>query len=188
VHVVPLLFETFGGFGPGVVRLLKSLSWMRLGRLSTEEYKVASWSTRMWKPLAQQILSVALHRALADEIRRAVASAALRHFGDGCGRRGGGGSGRGGPAPTAPVGACRWGGEGREGWGGTGVSGSGQAAATDAATSESAQPVAEAGDLERGPGWWRGMGFAVAGCEDEGEGDEVEEGGGRTPGDVDRSV
>jgi hypothetical protein len=45
--VVPLLFERFGGFGPGVVRLLKSLSWMRLGRLSTEEYKVASWSTRM---------------------------------------------------------------------------------------------------------------------------------------------
>jgi hypothetical protein len=89
--VVPLLFETFGGFGPGVVRLLKSLSWMRLGRLSAEEYKVASWSTRMWKPLAEQILSVALHRGLADEIRRAVASATLRHFGDGGGRRGDGG-------------------------------------------------------------------------------------------------
>jgi hypothetical protein len=49
--------------------------------------------------------------------------------------------------------------------------------------------VAEAGDLEKGPGWWRGMGFAVAGCEDEGEGDAREEVGGRTPGaDVDRFV
>jgi hypothetical protein len=93
------------------------------------------------------------------------------------------------PAPTDPAGARGWGSEGREWWGGAGAGGSGRAAATDTAAQESTQPVAEAGDLEKGPGWWRWMGFAVAGCEDEGEGDAMEEGGGRTRGTgVDRSV
>jgi hypothetical protein len=125
--VVPLLFETFGGFGPGVMSLLKSLSWLRLGRLSAEEYKVASWSTRMWQPLAQQILSVALHRALADEIRRAVASAALRYFGDSGGRCGGA---RGGGGDSFGDGGGRCGGGG--GGGGRQEAGGGEGPASTA--------------------------------------------------------
>jgi hypothetical protein len=72
----PLLFETFGGFSPGVMDLLGRLDHLRSGRLTPAEYREASWSTRKWRPFATQRLSVQLHMAAAGEIRWAFESAA----------------------------------------------------------------------------------------------------------------
>jgi hypothetical protein len=44
-EVQPLLFETFGGFSPGVMDLLRRLEHLRSGRLTPAEYRDASWST-----------------------------------------------------------------------------------------------------------------------------------------------
>ena len=63
-----LVFESFGGFGVEVVRLLKRLANDVGNKLSAKQYDEATWSTRSWLSFQTQRLSVALHMALAFEI------------------------------------------------------------------------------------------------------------------------
>ena len=63
-----LVFESFGGFGVEVVRLLKRLAADVNYKLSARQYDEATWSTRSWLAFQTQRLSVALHMALAWEI------------------------------------------------------------------------------------------------------------------------
>ena len=63
-----LVFESFGGFGVEVVRLLKRLSVDVGNKLSTRQYDEATWSTRSWLAFQTQRLSVAVHMALAWEL------------------------------------------------------------------------------------------------------------------------
>jgi len=69
--VYTLLFETFGGFGPDVVDLLRRLAAERQNRLTTGEYDLTSWSARSWTTFTTQKLSVAVHMACAAEIAQA---------------------------------------------------------------------------------------------------------------------
>ena len=73
-----LLFETFGGFGEGVTRLLKVLAGEVSNRLSHAQYDMTSWSARNWKTYQTQRLSVALHLAAAGEVARELGLAAGR--------------------------------------------------------------------------------------------------------------
>ena len=64
-----LVFESYGGFGVEVVRLLKRLANDMGNKLSAMQYAdQATWSTRSWLSFHSQRLSVALHLALAWEI------------------------------------------------------------------------------------------------------------------------
>ena len=72
VQVEPLLFETFGGFSPDVVRLLHAAAATVDNRLSASQYDVATWSTRSWMSFSAQRLSVALHRSVAWELACAL--------------------------------------------------------------------------------------------------------------------
>ena len=63
-----LVFESFGGFGIEVVRLLKRMAGDVDNKLSAGQYDEATWSTRSWLSFQAQRLSVALHMALAWEI------------------------------------------------------------------------------------------------------------------------
>ena len=63
-----LVFESYGGFGVEVVRLLKRLSAEVSNKLSAQQYDEGTWSTRSWLSFQAQRLSVALHTALAWEI------------------------------------------------------------------------------------------------------------------------
>ena len=67
-NVRALVFESFGGFGVEVMRLLKRLKTDVGNKLSAQQYDEASWSTRSWLALQTQRLSVALHLALAWEV------------------------------------------------------------------------------------------------------------------------
>ena len=67
-RVRDLVFESFGGFGVEVVRLLKMLANDVNNKLSAQQYEEATWSTRSWLSFQTQRLSVALHLALAFEI------------------------------------------------------------------------------------------------------------------------
>ena len=72
VQVEPLLFETFGGFSPDVVRLLHAAAATVDNRLSAPQYDAATWSTRSWMSFSAQRLSVALHRSVAWELACAL--------------------------------------------------------------------------------------------------------------------
>ena len=63
-----LVFESLGGFGREVERLLKRLADDVSNKLSAQQYDEATWSTRSWLAFQSQRLSVALHMALAWEI------------------------------------------------------------------------------------------------------------------------
>ena len=67
-EVVVLLFETFGGFGDQVVKLLKRLAWQTRNKLSGRQYDETSWSARSWLSFMSQQLSVTLHISAAWEI------------------------------------------------------------------------------------------------------------------------
>ena len=68
-EVLLLLFETFGGFGPDVMRLLKRMKKHTRDKMTKTQYEhEASWSTRTWGSLMCQRLSVALHKAAAQEL------------------------------------------------------------------------------------------------------------------------
>ena len=69
-----LLFETMGGFGPGVERLLHCLADAVENRLSPEQYDLTTWSARNWMAYQSQRLSVRLHTAVAHQIRREMGS------------------------------------------------------------------------------------------------------------------
>ena len=72
VAVSPLLFETFGGFGPGVVELLRRAAEARGNSLRGSEYDATTWSARTWLGFTAQRLSCALVRAVAWELATAM--------------------------------------------------------------------------------------------------------------------
>ena len=81
-----LLFETFGGFGEGVLHLLDRLADEVNNRLSHAQYDLTSWSARNWRTYQTQRLSVAPHRAAATEIARELGLAVGRAV-DSCDQR-----------------------------------------------------------------------------------------------------
>ena len=72
VTVVPLLVETFGGFGPGLVSTLRNAADWRQNRLTASEYDEATWSTRTYQPFVCQRISVAVQLAMAQQIAEAL--------------------------------------------------------------------------------------------------------------------
>ena len=69
VDVRLLLFETFGGFSPAVMHLLRAAADDVGNKLSRSQYlDEVSWSTRNWTSLQCQRLSVKLNIACAQEI------------------------------------------------------------------------------------------------------------------------
>ena len=70
--VDPLLFETFGGFGDDLRRLLQEAAAIRSDRLSHDEYDETTWSARTWTTFAAQRISVALQRSAALEILQSL--------------------------------------------------------------------------------------------------------------------
>ena len=78
-EVMCLLFETFGGFSPAVVRLLKRAADAVGNQLSKVQYEQeASWSTRNWLSLQSQRISVALHKEVAWAIATELGHGAVR--------------------------------------------------------------------------------------------------------------
>ena len=71
-EVVCLLFETFGGFGPGVRDLLHRAAEERGNRLRGSEYDATTWSARTWLSYTTQRMSCALVRAVAWELASAM--------------------------------------------------------------------------------------------------------------------
>ena len=67
--VEPLLFETFGGFAPETAQLFYDAYEVRR-KFSASEYDENTWATRTWLSFTTQRVSVALHRAVAAEVRR----------------------------------------------------------------------------------------------------------------------
>jgi len=72
IEVEPLLFETFGGFGPGVVELLRRAAEARGNKLRGSEYDATTWSARTWLGFTAQRISCALVRAVAWELAAAM--------------------------------------------------------------------------------------------------------------------
>ena len=69
-EVCALVFESFGGFGVAVERLLKRLKRDVANKLNQRQYDETTWSARSWLSFQVQQLSVALHTALAFEIAK----------------------------------------------------------------------------------------------------------------------
>ena len=69
--VAPLLFETFGGFGPETMLLLGHAAAHIHDRLTSAQYEETTWAARKWTPFAMQQISVALQRELAWALGRA---------------------------------------------------------------------------------------------------------------------
>ena len=67
-----LLFETWGGFSPHVLELLRRAAETRGNRLRGSEYDATTWSARSWTAYAAQRLSCTLARACAMEIATAM--------------------------------------------------------------------------------------------------------------------
>ena len=67
-----LLFETFLGFGRGVVGLLRRAAEDRGNKLRGSEYDATTWSARTWLGYAGQRISCALARAVAWELAAAM--------------------------------------------------------------------------------------------------------------------
>ena len=76
MEALPLLFESLGGFSPEVTLMLRELTEKRQNRLCAGEYDLTTWGARTWSSWAMQQLSVAVHRALAQEIAGALGLAA----------------------------------------------------------------------------------------------------------------
>ena len=72
VTCVPLLVETFGGFGAGLVDVLRQAAAWRQDKLTSSEYDETTWAARKFLPFATQQISVAAHLALAEEIAQAL--------------------------------------------------------------------------------------------------------------------
>ena len=66
--VVPLLFETFGGFSPAAVRFFERMRDLVDNRLTHAQYEETTWSARSWMAFQTQKISVALQRAACLEI------------------------------------------------------------------------------------------------------------------------
>ena len=72
VRCVPLLIETFGGFGPGLMGVLRQADDWRQGRLVSSEYEETTWAARNYMAFAAQRISVAVQISLAQEIAEAL--------------------------------------------------------------------------------------------------------------------
>jgi hypothetical protein len=72
VEVLVLLFETFGGFSPAVLKLLQRAADSRGDKLRGSEYDETTWSARSWTVYTVQRLSCILARAVAWEIATAM--------------------------------------------------------------------------------------------------------------------
>ena len=72
VRCVPLLIETFGGFGPGLMGVLRQADDWRQGRLVSSEYDETTWAARSYMAFVTQRISVAIHISLAQEIAEAL--------------------------------------------------------------------------------------------------------------------
>ena len=72
VRCVPMLVETFGGFGPGLMAVLRQADDWRQGRLVSSEYDETTWAARNYMAFAAQRISVAVHIAAAQEIAEAL--------------------------------------------------------------------------------------------------------------------
>jgi len=71
-EVLTLLFETFGGFGPGVVELVRRAAVDRGNKLRGSEYDATTWSARTWTSFTMQRMSCALMVAVAWETASAM--------------------------------------------------------------------------------------------------------------------
>ena len=72
VTCVPLLVETFGGFGRGLVQALKAAAEWRGGKLTSSEFDETTWAARKYLPFVCQKISVAMHLSTAQEIAEAL--------------------------------------------------------------------------------------------------------------------
>ena len=72
VRCVPMLVETFGGFGPGLMAVLRQADDWRQGRLVSSEYDETTWAARNFMAFVAQRISVAVHIAAAQEIAEAL--------------------------------------------------------------------------------------------------------------------
>ena len=72
VEVTALLVETFGGFGPELLALLRDAAAFKYNKLSAAEYDETTWSARTWLTFAMQRVSVAVHMAVAKELSDAL--------------------------------------------------------------------------------------------------------------------
>ena len=68
VHVVPIPFETFGGFSPAAVRFFEQMRDLVDNRLTHAQYEETTWSARSWMAFQTQKISVALQRAACLEV------------------------------------------------------------------------------------------------------------------------
>ena len=71
---VPLLLETFGGFSPEVVTLLREAAEWRKNKnkLASSEYDETTWAARTWTSFTSQRISVAAQLAMAQEAAEAL--------------------------------------------------------------------------------------------------------------------
>ena len=81
-EVLLLVFETFGGFSPGVVNFLKKLSYEVRNKLNHQQYDLTTWSARSWLSYQTQQLSVKLHIACAWQIATELKLAAVAAVAD----------------------------------------------------------------------------------------------------------
>ena len=72
VTCVPLLLETFGGFSPEVVTLLREAAEWRKNKLASSEYDETTWAARTWTSFTSQRISVAAQLAMAQEAAEAL--------------------------------------------------------------------------------------------------------------------
>ena len=71
-NCTPLLVETFGGYGPELLALLRDAAEFKCNKLSAAEYDETTWSARTWLTFAMQRVSVAVHMAVAKELSDAL--------------------------------------------------------------------------------------------------------------------
>ena len=72
VECAPLLVETFGGFGAGLVDALEKAAAWRQNKLTSSEFDETTWAARKWLPFVLQQISVAVQLAMAQEIAEAL--------------------------------------------------------------------------------------------------------------------
>ena len=72
VRCVPMLLETFGGFGPGLMGVLRQADDWRQGRLVSSEYDETTWAARNYMAFVAQRISVAAQISLAQEIAESL--------------------------------------------------------------------------------------------------------------------
>ena len=58
--------ETFGGFGPELLELLRGAAEFKCNKLSAAEYDETTWSARTWLTFAMQRVSVAVRVVMCE--------------------------------------------------------------------------------------------------------------------------